>query len=169
MRIMILILLLSPLVVFSQNPQVFIKLTDNTGQQIKGEVLMKGYEKSIQAVTITSGGKNNTQLGFTMQVSGASADLKRAMSGGQPLTAGNVYVIVPTQGAGTISYTIKMEQITVLSCAEVMGCNNAMTTTVSLQASRIGWTYYSVNKSGATAVARKYGWDNTTGTEWTNF
>jgi type VI protein secretion system component Hcp len=169
MRTIIFMLLLSPLFGFSQNQQVFIKLTDNSGLPIKGEVFLKGYEKAIQAFTISAAGKNNTQLDFTMQVSGASADLKRAMSNGQFLSTGEVYVITPNQAAGTLLYTIKMEQITVLSCTEVMGCNNTMSTTVSLQATRIGWTYYAVNKTGVLAPSRKYGWDTSTGSEWTTF
>jgi type VI protein secretion system component Hcp len=169
MRTIIFILLLSPLFTFSQNAQVFIKLTDSRGQQIKGEVLTKGYERSIQAITIASSGKNNSQLGFTMQVSGASADLKRAMANGQLLSTGEVYVITPNQTTGDMVYTIKLEQISVLSCVEAIGCNNALSTTVSLQAVRIGWTYYVPNKAGVSTVSKKYGWDAGTGSEWTNF
>ena len=69
---------------------MFIKLTDAKGQQIKGEAVMKGFEKWIGATTITSGGKNNTQLSFTMAVNGASADLKKAMANGELLVSGQV-------------------------------------------------------------------------------
>ena len=122
-----------------------------------------------QATTITSGGKNNTQLGFTMQVSGASADLKKAMNNGEFLLTGEVTVVTPNQGSGALQYTIKMEQLKVLSCAEAMGCNNIMSTTVSLQATRIGWTYYTQGRTGAATISRKYGWDADTNAEWTNF
>jgi type VI protein secretion system component Hcp len=169
MRTVILVLFLLPTIAFSQTQQVFIKLTDNAGQQIRGEVLIKGFERAMQIISMTSGGKNNTQLEFTMQISGASADLKRAMAGGSRLATGEVSVITPNTGAGALSYTIKMEQMTVLSCAEAMGCNSTMTTTVSLQATRIGWTYYAVNRNGVSAVSRKYGWDSSTGADWTNF
>lgn len=168
MRIIIVLILLFPLAGFSQN-QVFIKLTDNKAQPIKGEVLVKGYERAIQAITTNSGGKNNTQFDFTMPVTGAAADLKKAMSTGQLLSGGEVYVITPNMGAGTMVYSIKMEQITVLSCTEAMGCNNVLSTTVSLRATRIGWTYYTQNKTGALSVSRKYGWDAATGLEWTAF
>ena len=133
--------------------------------------MLKGYERAIQAFTMSTGGKNNAQLDFTMQISGASADLKRAMTNGQRLATGDVYVITPNpnQGAPIMVYTIRLEQITVLSCVEVMGCNNTMTTAVSLQATRIGWTYFSVNRTGASSVSRKYGWDSSTGAEWTGF
>ncbi len=130
---------------------------------------MKGYERWIQANTITTGGKNNTQLSFTMQVTGASAHLKKAVNNGEFLLAGEVNVVTPNQGAGTLLYTIKMEQITVLSCTEELGCNNEMSTTVRLQATRIGWTYYTQGRTGTTSVSRKYGWDAAANAEWMNF
>ena len=104
-----------------------------------------------------------------MQVSGASADLKKAMNNGEFLLTGEVTVVTPNQAAGILVYTIKIEQITVLSCAEALGCNNVLSTTVSLQPTRIGWTYYTISKSGAVTVPKKYGWDAATNAEWTNF
>lgn len=169
MRTIIFILLLSPFFSFSQTPDVFIKLTDARNQQIKGECLTKGYERWIQATSTNSGGKNNTQFGFTMSVSGASADLKRAMANGEFLSKAEVYVVSPNKGAGIFVYTIKMEQVAVLSCSEAMGCNNMMSTTVSLQATRIGWTYYAQNRTGVSTISRKYGWDAENNREWTNF
>jgi type VI protein secretion system component Hcp len=169
MRIIIFILLLSPLFSFSQNADVFIKLTDARGQQINGESSRKGYERWIQANSTNSGGKNSTQFSFTMTVSGASADLKRAMANGEFLSKAEVYAVSPNMGAGSLVYSIKMEQVTVLSCTETMGCNNMMSTTVSLQATRIGWTYYTQGRTGVATVSKKYGWDASTNTEWTNF
>jgi len=57
----------------------------------------------------------------------------------------------------------------VLSCYESMGCNNAMNTTVSLQAARIGWTYYNTSATGAQTVSRKFGWDSDRNQDWTSF
>jgi len=37
-----------PLALFSQSNNVFIKLTDARGQQIKGETVLKGYESWVQ-------------------------------------------------------------------------------------------------------------------------
>jgi hypothetical protein len=62
-----------------------------------------------------------------------------------------------------------MENIRVNSCAEMMGCNAQMNTTTTLSAARIGWTYYETDKTGKQAVSRKYGFDNESGKEWTNF
>ena len=171
MRTIIFILLLSPIFSFAQKTDVFIKLTDARGQQIKGEAVLKGFERWIGATSINSGGKNNSQLDFTMNISGASADLKRALSSGELLLNGQV--TVTTSDASSVrpatAYTIKMEMISVLACSETMGCNNQMTTTVTLKAIRIGWTYYQTDKTGATAVARKYGWDEGTQAEWAAF
>jgi len=169
MRTILFFLLLSPFFSFSQNSDVFIKLTDARSQQIKGESVTKGYERWIQATSVNAGGKNNTQLSFTLQISGASADLKKAMASGELLSKGEMYVVTPGAGAPSFVYTVKMEQIAVLSCSEIMGCNNMMITTVSLQATRIGWTYYQSGKTGTQTVSRKFGWDADSKSEWANF
>ena len=144
MRILIFILLFSPFFGIAQKTDVFIRLTDAKGQQIKGDAVMKGFENWLGATTFNTASKTNTLLSFTMTVNGASADLKKAAANGEILVSGQVSVITPNPSGGKpmTSYTIKMENISVLSCYESMGCNNAMNTTVSLQATRIGWTYY---------------------------
>jgi len=169
MRTIILALLLLPFIAAAQKTDVFLKLTDATGQPIKGDVVVKGYERSIGILSFSNGGKNNSQLTFNMSVSGSSADLKRAMGSGSLLPAGTLTVTQPGAGAPTISYTIKMENIKVSSCSESMGCNGVMNTTTVLIATRIGWTYYQQDATGRSAVSRKYGFDNETGREWTNF
>ncbi len=171
MRTIFLTLLFSPLLSFAQKTDVFIKLTDAKGQLIKGEAVLKGFERWIGATSINSGGKNNSQLDFTMNISGASADLKRALASGELLLNGQV--TVTTLDASSFrpvtAYTIKMEMISVLACSETMGCNNQMTTTVTLKATRIGWTYYQTDRTGAASVSRKFGWDENTKSEWATF
>jgi type VI protein secretion system component Hcp len=171
MKTIIFLLLLTPFISFSQKTNVFVKLTDAKGQQIKGEAALKGYERWIGATTISSGGKNNTELSFTMAVSGASADLKRALANGELLLSGQVTVLSPnpTTSAPVISYTITMENIAVTFCNEAVGCNNVMNTTVNLRVTRIGWTYYQPDRTGAQSVSKKFGWDADTQSEWTNF
>lgn len=170
MRTIILALLLLPFVAAAQKTDVYLKLTDAAGQQIKGDATAKGYERSIGIFSFSSGGKNNSQLSFNMSVNGASADLKRAMGSGTVLPNGTLTVTQPSgMGAPAISYTIKMENIKVSSCSETMGCNGVMNTTTVLIATRIGWTYYQQDASGRSTVSRKYGYDNETGKEWTNF
>ena len=171
MRTIIFILLLSPLLIFSQKTNVFIKLTDARSQQITGDAAMKGFEKAIEVTSFSSTpGKDNNQISFTMPVGVAGADLRRALASGELLNSGLLTVLLPNgTGAPLPQYTIKMESISVLYCAEVMGCNAAMNTTVTLKATRIGWTYYNQNRSGVNTISKKYGWDASTGTEWINF
>ena len=171
MRTLIFIILLFPIATFSQKQDIYIKLTDARSQQIKGDVLVKGFERWLQAVTISSSGKNNSQLNFTMNISGASADLKRVLANGELLLNGQVTVTTLDVSSfrPVTAYTIKMEMISVLACAETMGCNNQMTTTVTLKATRIGSTYYQTDKTGATVVSRKYGWDEDTNADWATF
>lgn len=168
MKTVLIALLMIPLFGQSQVQDVFIKLTDANGKQINGTSLTRGYEKWITGLTISSSGKNNSQLNFTMQISGAAADLKRAMAQGEFLLNGIVSVTQPADIPIRL-YTINMEKIRVIACSESMGCNNTMTTTVVLSAARIGWTYFQVGKTGVSTVSNKYGFDMETGKAWTNF
>jgi type VI protein secretion system component Hcp len=160
-----------PLVVIAQKNDVFVRLTDARGQQIRGDVVLKGFENCLGATSMSSSGKSSTQLNFTMNVTGASADLKRAMTNGEFLLNGQVIVTAPNPSGGRplTSYSIKMENIAVVSCYEAIGCNNAMNTTVMLQVTRIGWTYYNTTSTGAQVVSRKFGWDVEKNMEWTSF
>ena len=170
MKKIMLILLLAPLISWSQKQDVYIKLTDVKGSPINGDVTVRGFEKNLYALTIATSGRNNSQVSFTMEITGASAELKKAMSNGEFLMTGLVSVIQPrSTGMPSVLYTIKMEKIKVLSCNESMGCNSAMTTSVSMQPVRIGWTYYQTGRNGAQTVSNKYGFDSETGGAWNNF
>lgn len=170
MRNLILVILLLPFAAFAQQSNTYLKLTDASGQPIKGDVTTKGHEKSIAVLSFNSSGKNNSQLTFSMNITGASADLKRAMTNGSLLPNGILTVTQPGPGMPTIQYTIRMENIRVNNCAESMGCNGVMTTSAVITATRIGWTYYQPDaKGGQSTVSRKYGYDMDSGKEWTNF
>jgi type VI protein secretion system component Hcp len=170
MRTIILMMLAMPFLSFAQKQDVFIKLTDAGGKLLNGDAVVKGFERNIQAQSTSSGGKNNTQFSFTMSISGVSADLKRTMNNGEQLLSG---IVTATQtngtGAPAVVYTIKMEKIKVNSCAELMGCNGVTTTSVTLTATRIGWTYYQQGRNVALTVSNKYGYDAETGGAWNNF
>jgi type VI protein secretion system component Hcp len=172
MRTLLFILLMIPGLCFSQSTSVFIKLTDAKGTQINGDATMKGFERTIRALTTASSGKNNTQFTFTMPVTDAGAILKKAMGNGELLLNATVSVMTVNRVTGNLqpTYTIKMEGIRVLACAESMGCNAQMTTGVNLSATRIGWTYYTADRSGTgVVVSQKYGFDAATGMAWNNF
>jgi len=170
MRKIIFLLMLFPAMAFAQKQYTFLKLNDASGKQINGDATLRGFERQLGIFTLSSAGKNNTQLLFTMPVTGASADLKRVMASGE-LLSGLLTVTQndPSMGKPMIVYTIKMEGIHVTACSESMGCNAVTTTAAVLTATRIGWTYYQTAANGVQTVSRKFGYDADSGKEWTNF
>ena len=171
MKTLLFILLLIPAIGFSQTSYVFVKLSDAKGNQIIGDATARGFERTIRGLTTASSGKNNTQFDFTMPVTGAAATLKSALANREQLLNAMVYVLTanPSTGALQYSYIVTMQDIRVIYCAESMGCNNVTTTGVSLVATRIGWTYYTADRSGNAVVSQKYGFDSQTGGAWNNF
>jgi type VI protein secretion system component Hcp len=168
--ILIALLLLSASLCFSQAAGVYLNLTTPGGTKINGTSQLIGYEKWIQSQTFSTGGRNNTQIDFTMEISGASADLMNVMNSGAMLPLGQINALdYSGSGKPRIVYTITMENIRVLSCRDIMGCNNILTTSVQLQATRIGWTYYEVTPDGRTVISRKYGYDAETKQQWLKF
>ncbi len=168
--ILISFLMLIASVSFSQLPGVYLNLTNPGGARINGTSQLKGYEKWIQAITFSTGGSNNTQVNFTMEISGASADLMAAMNNGSLLPKGQISSLDYGGGGNTrMVYTITMQNIRVLACNDVMGCDKALVTSVQLQATRIGWTYYEQTPDGRIVVSRKYGYDAETGQPWEKF
>lgn len=153
----------------SDAQDVFVRLTDMNGKQIVGTSVTRGYEKTLPAFSITSAGKNNSQITFTTTISGASAELIKAKTQGEYLLNGQITVTKPGNGGQLLVYKINLEKITVNTCVDAIGCNNTMGTTVTITASRIGWTYYQQDKTGTTTISNKYGFDNETGRAWTNF
>jgi type VI protein secretion system component Hcp len=153
----------------SDAQDVFVRLTDMNGKQIVGTSVTRGYEKTLPAFSMTSAGKNNSQITFTTTISGASAELIKAKVQGEFLMNGQITVTQPGNRGQTIIYKINLEKITVNNCVDAIGCNNTMGTTVTITASRIGWTYYQQDKTGISTVSNKYGFDNETGRPWTNF
>ena len=169
MKKLIFILMMLPIMASAQKSDVYINLINTSGTPIKGDAVTRGFEKWIQALTIATGGKNNSQVNFTMNISGSAADLIKAMVSGELLSTGQISVMQSGAYNPTLRYSIKMERIKVLECYDTMGCNGVMTTTVTLQPVRIGWTYYSTDKSGLKTVSNKYGYDLDTGGAWNNF
>lgn len=169
MKKLLLILLMLPIMALAQKSDVYINLTNASGTPIKGDAVTRGFEKWIQGLTITSGGKNNTQVNFTMNIGGSVAELQKAMLSGELLSIGQISVMQSGTYTPITQYMIKMERIKVLECYNTMGCNGVMTTTVTLQPVRIGWTYYSTGKSGLQTVSNKYGYDLDAGGAWNNF
>jgi type VI protein secretion system component Hcp len=171
MKKLIFTLLMLPILVGAQKQNVYIKLVDAKGTMLKGDVLTKGFENYLNALTLGTTGSNNSIVNFTMNITGASADLKKAITNKEYLMSGQITATqIGSNGIPITVYTIAMEKIKVQSCNENLGCNSEMTTSVSLQPVRIGWTYYQNSiKSGIKTVSNKYGFDAETGGAWTNF
>ncbi len=177
MRYLLFAALLLPALAFSQQTTTYLKLNDANGIQIKGTAFVKGFEAQIVVTSMVSdpgnqknGGKPSNTITFTMPVSGATADLRRSINSGKPLSSGDLTSLVSSQmSAPSITFRIRMEQVTVVSLVDAIGCNGVMNTTVVLEAERMGWTYYNTNKGGASIVSNKYGWDARAGKEWTGF
>jgi type VI protein secretion system component Hcp len=170
MKKLITILMLLPLMASAQKAvTTYAKLYDANGVQIAGDGMQRGYEKAITVLTLSTSGKNNSQVNFTMNISGAAADLKKAMTG-KGLSKGQIVVLQPgADGLPSVQYSISMEDMQVRACAESVGCGGVTTTSVTLVATRIGWTYYSSGVKGNSSVSNKYGFDNSTGASWMNF
>lgn len=157
-------------VCFGQNEQVFLKLRNAQGKMITGDVTVKGFEKAIRALTLSSSGDHNTELIFTMPITGASGLLKSLLDSREELLDGTVSVMTTDSQNGTLQqkYTIKLEKISLIACTDSKGSGGSVTNVV-LKATRIGWTYYTTDHSGRTVVSQKYGWDASTGQSWSNF
>lgn len=63
-----------------------------------------------------------------------------------------------------ITYKISMENIAVESCTDANRY-----TELRLNATRIGWVYYSTDRMGKTTISSKSGWDAESQKTWTNF
>ncbi|MGC8751349.1 hypothetical protein [Hydrotalea sp.] len=170
MRTIILFLLYFPLITWAQNQRVYLKLFDETGKLIKGDAFMRGFEGNISILSFSEGGKNSNQFIFSMNITGASADLKRAMQLGIVLKNGLLSVLqMGNSGQLVLGNTVFMENVRVINCTEAMGCNGLLSTQVTLAPAKVGWTYYQTDALGKTTISRKYGFDNESGTQWNNF
>ena len=170
MKKLLSILLLLPAIAFSQKNNAYIKLTGATGLPIKGNSVAKGFERQIEAYPFQSNSANNdTRISFTIPVGPASGELRAGINSKQLLPNGEVTVTARGSDRMVIVYKINMENIKVESCNDVQDANGQMVTQVVLRAVRIGWTYYTYNKSGALTVSGKSGWDSEKSVAWTSF
>lgn len=172
MRALIFLLLIGfSAVCFGQEEQVYMKLYNAEGKMIAGNVTIQRFEGAIQALTLSSSGDHNTELTFTMPVSGASARLKGMQANREELLTGTISAMRVNEQNGTLqpNYIIKMEKVTIITCTDSKGSGGSTVTNVVLKATRIGWTYYTSDRSGKSVISQKYGWDSSTGQSWNNF
>ena len=64
---------------------------------------------------MATGGKNNSQVNFTMNIGGSAAELKKAMASDELLSTGQISVMQTGTSTLVTLYTIKMERIKVLA------------------------------------------------------
>lgn len=169
MRSILLILFILPAICFSQKQETFIKLTNSSGKQVNGLSVKRGFERWINAVSFSTAGRNNSEITFTMPVSNASVELKAIANSKDALSKGQVTVSKIDLQRMTTLYTINMEQMKVMSCSDFTAAGNTMMTSVTIQATRIGWTYYAQDRMGKITISGKYGYDLSTGDNWTGF
>lgn len=157
---------MSSFLVFAQRTEVYLKLVNSSGLMLKGDATTKGFERQIRVLTNSSGGKNNSEITFTMNLCGASADLQKAFANGEFLKNGEMKTMVVNNMSGTfgISTIIKMENVKVKNYSE-----SGNIATVVLQSTKIGWMYYQQSNKGTWVLANKYSYDANTGGEWRDF
>ena len=83
MRKIIFLLLHIPTISFAQRQTTYAKLINASGIQLKGDAVTRGFEKWITSLSNSNGGKNNKVVTFTMNKSGACADLRNAKTNGE--------------------------------------------------------------------------------------
>jgi len=166
MRTLFVFLLLLPLTALAQRTDNFGKFVNSDGAIIKGTSMTKGFEKQIEVNNlVASSAGNNTTIRFSMPTGTASAAFHNLINTKLRLRSGEIIVTSMKIDRRITDYKISMENISVEECTDSDG-----NTLVQLKATRIGWTYYStVNKSGATTVSSKSGWDAETQRPWVNF
>jgi len=165
MRKIFFFLVIIPAISFAQRQETYAKLINASGMQIKGDAVTKGFERWIIALTNSNGGKNNTEVTFTMNISGACADLRNANINGEILQKSELTTTQTSRdGRMPVVKNIKMEGIKVISYSE-----SGTEASVTLRANRIGWIYYQQSTKGTWTVANKTSYDASTGGIWKDF
>lgn len=157
--------ILSVLATTQSKKETFLRLSDSTGQMIRGTSVDRDYERQIVVTAFSGVATGNAQVQFTMPSGGASAALAN-LQGRKDKLQSAVFTITERGETGlVITSTVRIEEISVISVAEANG-----NTEVKLQAARIGTTYYQLNrKTGASTVSGKTGFDFITQKQWTAF
>jgi type VI protein secretion system component Hcp len=145
--------------------QVFLKLIDASGQTIRGTSVQRGYERQIEVTNFSGYTTGNSQLKFTMPSGSATAALANVQGSKQQLPSALFTITQIGEVTINITSTVRLEEVTVLSVSDVNG-----STEVTLKASRIGVTYFQMNRrTGVQTVSSKTGFDFANKQPWTSF
>lgn len=165
MKQILLMLLLLPAVLFAQKDESFAKFINEDGSVIKGSSTVKLYERQIPVYNVeTNASSNSTAVKFVMNQEAATGILRDISINRKKMRSGEIAVTYISFDRRFIRYKITMENIAVTEVTDANG-----NSTVQLNATRIGWTYYSYTKSGLQTISSKNGWDAERRTAWTGF
>ncbi len=149
--------------------EVYIRLKDPKGKEIRGNSVTRFFEHQVMATNFQGPNAKDPVVQFTMEVQAASGILQGLEQNGDKLSSALVTFTQRVDHGHIIQYTIRLEDISIISCENINDANGNHTL-VMLRPSRAGTTYYSVNrKTGVNTVTSKSGYDYTTGKAWTNF
>lgn len=164
MRILLLVLL-SPFFGWAQKEESFGKFIQEDGTIIKGSSLVKLYERQVPLFNLESNASaNSTTVRFTMNQEAAAGILRDLSITGKKLRSGEIVLTYISFDRRQVRYKINMENVAVTEVTESNG-----SVSVQLNATRIGWTYYTYTKSGLQSISSKTGWDAERRTNWTSF
>lgn len=147
------------------NQETFLKVTDASGQLIRGTSTAIGFERQILAQAFSGYVAGSPDVSFSMPAGSATAALATAQTGKQTLPyALFTNAIYDNPRPRTVS-TVRLEDVKVVSVSEANGSAQ-----VTFKAKRLGVTYYTYNqKTGTNSVSGKTGYDFGNKQAWTKF
>lgn len=168
MKKLLFFLICLPLAVFSQkNTKTFGKFINSDGLVIKGSSVERGYEwQFVIQNLVANSSNNNTIVSFDTPTGQGIAAFRDLANGKNKLQKGEITITVNGIDRRIVSYKISMQDIAVTGCSDDA---NTLLTHITLNATRIGWTYYDADRMGRTTVSSKTGWDSEKNSQWTNF
>jgi type VI protein secretion system component Hcp len=165
MKKIIFLLMIIPASLYCQKNDSYGKFIDPDGAIIKGSSVTAQYERQIIILELkTNPTSKNTSVRFKMPTGNASAVFRNAMNNQRRLQKGEIVVVALDGDRKFVESKINMENMEVKSCNDTA----ISETEIEINATRIGWTYYTNTKRG-TIVESKTGWDNGANAEWKDF
>lgn len=145
--------------------QIFLQLVNSNGQPIRGNSVHRGYERQLIVTSFSGITTDNAKVQFTISSGGFSANLITIQSNKETLPYAVFTITESGESKLNILSIIRLEAIRILSVKDTDG-----STHVTLQAERIGSTYYQYDrKTGIRSVSGKTGYDYTKRQIWNSF
>lgn len=145
--------------------QIFLTIVDVNSQLIRGTSLQRGFERQIIVTAFSGVSTGNAQVKFSMPSGAASATLATMQGRKETLPYAVFSNTEPVEARLQIMSTIRLESLRIITVEDVNG-----STHVTLQAARIGTTYFQYDpKTGVRTVSGKTGYDYTTRQVWGSY